>query len=67
MTIFAYIDPGLGLLAWQAVLAAFLGALFYLKKTRTWLVTTLQKLFRAGRKTATEAARLQPPGPKTQQ
>ncbi len=38
MSIFAYIDPGLGLLIWQTILAACIGALFYLRKTRTWLV-----------------------------
>lgn len=38
MNIFAYIDPGLGLLVWQTILAACIGTLFYLRKTRTWLV-----------------------------
>jgi O-antigen/teichoic acid export membrane protein len=47
MIIFAYVDPGLGLLAWQAVVAAFLGTLFYVKKTRTWLVRLFRRLFRA--------------------
>jgi hypothetical protein len=42
----AYVDPGLGLLAWQAVVAAFLGLLFYLKKTRQWLGRLCQRLFR---------------------
>lgn len=46
MRILAYVDPGLGLLAWQAVVAAFLGALFYIKKTRDFLIRRFQKLFR---------------------
>jgi len=41
---FAYVDPGLGLLAWQAVVAAFFGLLFYLKRTRTWLVRCWRRL-----------------------
>jgi len=36
--LFAYIDPGSGLLVWQMVGAAFIGALFYLKKTRDLVV-----------------------------
>lgn len=44
----AYVDPGLGLLAWQAVVAAFVGAIFYIKKTRDFLVRPFQKIFRAG-------------------
>ncbi len=47
LSFFAYIDPGLGLLAWQALAAAFVGTLFYLKKTRTWLVAVIAKPFRA--------------------
>jgi hypothetical protein len=49
MIIFAYIDPGLGLLAWQAVVAAFVGTLFYVKKTRTWLAGLFLRLFRMGK------------------
>ena len=47
--VFGYIDPGMGLLAWQALVAAFLGTLFYLKKTRTWLVGQFMRLFRANK------------------
>lgn len=47
MNLFGYVDPGLGLLAWQTIVAAFLGVLFYLKKTRTWLVDLLCRPFRA--------------------
>jgi len=42
----AYVDPGLGMLAWQAVLAVFFGTLFYLKKSREWIVKCLRRLFR---------------------
>jgi hypothetical protein len=46
MIFVAYIDPGFGLLAWQALVAACVGTLFYLKKTRTWLVGLFVKCFR---------------------
>ena len=49
MAIIAYVDPGLGLLAWQALVAVFVGLLFYLNKTRTWLAKLLRKVFRAGK------------------
>jgi len=35
MTILAYVDPGSGMLAWQLVMAGFVGLLFYLKKVRS--------------------------------
>ena len=50
MITFAYVDPGLGLLAWQALVAAFVGALFYIKKTRDFLVRLFQKVFRIGQR-----------------
>jgi hypothetical protein len=46
---FGYVDPGLGLLAWQAVVAVFLGIVFYLKKTRNWLLALCRKIFRPGK------------------
>ena len=46
IVIFGYVDPGLGLLAWQAIVALFLGVLFYVKKTRDWAIGLLRKLFR---------------------
>jgi hypothetical protein len=49
MRLFAYIDPGMGLLLWQSVIAACLGTLFYLKKTRAWIANVLRKLFRVGK------------------
>ncbi len=32
----AYIDPGSGVLAWQLIVAGFLGFVFYLKKVRSF-------------------------------
>ncbi len=61
MVFVAYIDPGLGLLAWQALVAACLGTVFYLKKTRTWLVGVVMRPFR--RKKAPEAPVIKPPAP----
>jgi hypothetical protein len=46
MKILAYVDPGLGLLAWQAIVATFLGALFYIKKSRDFVIKSIQKIFR---------------------
>jgi hypothetical protein len=45
MTLLAYIDPGVGLLIWQAIVAAFVGLLFYLKKTRRWIIGLFRKMF----------------------
>ena len=44
-----YIDPGRASLAWQAIMAAFLGTLFYLKKSRTLIFKLLRRLV-SGRK-----------------
>jgi uncharacterized membrane protein len=41
-----YVDPGLGALVWQSTVSAFIGVLFYFKKTRRWAVSFFQKLFR---------------------
>ncbi len=46
MTILAYIDPGLGALAWQTVVSAFVGLFFYLKQTRKWVVGVFLRLLR---------------------
>jgi O-antigen/teichoic acid export membrane protein len=43
--ILAYIDPGVGALLWQTIIAAFVGFLFYLKKTRRWIVGVFRKMF----------------------
>jgi O-antigen/teichoic acid export membrane protein len=48
--ILAYVDPGLGALLWQSVIAAFVGFLFYLKKTRRWIVGVFRKMFGRGQK-----------------
>jgi hypothetical protein len=32
----AYADPGSGALLWQILVAAFVGAMFYLRKFTTW-------------------------------
>ena len=34
MSFLMYVDPGSGLLVWQMIVAAMVGALFYLKKFR---------------------------------
>ena len=46
MKLIAYVDPGLGLLAWQAIVAAFVGTFFYIRKTRDWLIGLARRLFR---------------------
>jgi hypothetical protein len=43
--LFAYVDPGLGMLIWQTVVAAFVGTIFYLNKTRKWMVSSVRKIF----------------------
>ncbi len=48
MSCLAYIDPGSGLLLWQTVVAACVGVLFYLKRTRGVLVDLFKKLFHRG-------------------
>jgi hypothetical protein len=57
----AYVDPGLGLLAWQALLAALVGTIFYVKKLRTWLVRLVQRPFR--KSTTTPGLKVKPPAP----
>ena len=42
----AYIDPGSGLLIWQAVAAVVIGLLFYLKKMRDYVVFLFRRIFR---------------------
>ncbi len=58
----AYIDPGLGLLAWQALVAAVVGTLFYLRKTRTWLVAMIMKPFRSKKTPKEEVTKSAAPG-----
>ena len=42
--ILAYVDPGLGALAWQTIMAAFVGLFFYLKQTRRWMMTVIRRI-----------------------
>ena len=44
MSFLLYVDPGSGLLVWQMIVAAMLGALFYLKKFRALMVKMGRKL-----------------------
>ena len=53
----AYVDPGLGALLWQTAVAGFVGFLFYLKKTRRWIVGRIRKRFGRGGKSETIATR----------
>jgi len=41
----SYVDPGSGLLIWQALVAAVFGLLFYLKKTREFLLSIVRTCF----------------------
>lgn len=46
MFCFAYVDPGSGLLIWQAVIAALVGVVFYLKRSRDVVADFFRRLFR---------------------
>jgi hypothetical protein len=66
-----YIDPGTGLLLWQAIVSIFVGLLFYVKKSRDWLFASLRRLLRihkphqdASSSMRPEAVHIQAPGPK---
>jgi len=50
--ILAYVDPGMGQLIWLSIVSAFTGAIFYLKKTRTWIGNFFLKIFGRGQKSA---------------
>jgi len=55
--ILGYIDPGQGMLIWQAIVSAFIGFLFYLKKSRDFIVGLFRKfvgIFRSGQKAAAD-------------
>jgi NADH:ubiquinone oxidoreductase subunit 2 (subunit N) len=43
----AYVDPGVGALAWQMVISALVGLFFYLRKTRNWVVKTFLRFFQS--------------------
>lgn len=54
----------MGALLWQTIIAAFVGLLFYLKKTRRWIVEMFLKIFRrAGKK---QGAGFEIPPPKVE-
>ncbi len=61
MSLLAYIDPGTGLLIWQSIVAAFVGAVFYFKKTRDWIVKQFRRLFRRGSAEETPASETSAP------
>jgi hypothetical protein len=54
--VFAYIDPGLGALVWQTIVAAFVGAFFYFRRTRDWILRQFSRIFRRGNPTSTVPA-----------
>ena len=59
--IVAYIDPGIVALLWQTVMAVFVGFLFYLKKTRRWIVGMFRKMFGRGPKPPGVGVEILPP------
>jgi len=59
MSIFAYVDPGLGLLAWQAVTAFFVGLIFYIRKTRSFIFSGARKVL--GWRKSQQAVETPPP------
>jgi hypothetical protein len=65
IVIVAYIDPGLGALLWQMIVAAFVGFLFYLKQTRRWIVGVIvggfRKAFGRGQKPPGVSIEIPPP------
>ena len=65
MTFFGYVDPGLGLLLWQAIVSAFLGVLFYIKKTRTLLLSPFQKILRPRKRPVIQPIKVQEPASET--
>jgi hypothetical protein len=54
----AYIDPGVGALLWQTIIAAFVGFLFYLKKTRRWIVGVFREMFGRSQKPSDTVAKI---------
>jgi hypothetical protein len=46
MYLVGYIDPGSGQLLWQVLIAAGVGVLFYLKKSRDFLSGLAKRLFK---------------------
>jgi hypothetical protein len=46
MQLLAYVDPGSGLLVWQMVVAAGVGCVFYLKKSRDFVGRVARRILR---------------------
>src|SRR5438552_2201571 len=46
----AYVDPGLGQMAWQVLVATFLGTFFYIKKLRVWFEGMIRRAFQVLRR-----------------
>jgi hypothetical protein len=59
-TTLAYIDPGTGALLSQMVVAAAVGCLFYMRKTRDFIVSKTCRLFGVKPKPDPAKAKLQP-------
>jgi hypothetical protein len=59
--IIAYVDPGLGALIWQSVVAGIVGFLFYLKKSRRWIVNVFRNMFGLGQKPPGGSIEIPPP------
>lgn len=45
MIVLGYVDPGLGLLAWQLVVSFVLGCIFYVNRTRLKVGRFMQRVF----------------------
>lgn len=58
--ILGYIDPGQGMLIWQAIVSAFVGILFYLRKTRQFIATIVLKLLGRSRSTGSATETVSP-------
>ena len=55
----AYVDPGLGQLIWLSIVSAFTGMVFYIKKTRAWIVGIVLRIFRRERQSSMDTAKIQ--------
>jgi len=58
-----YVDPGIGLLVWQAVVATFLGLIFYIRKSRDKLLFWGAKLLRINKSARPLAQETRQPEP----
>jgi hypothetical protein len=55
-----YIDPGFGALIWQSAVAGVVGFLFYLKKSRRWIVSVFRQMSGRGQKPPVSIAEIHP-------